>query len=245
MMESDQHPSRSFSPNTPWVLSMRWHDVLFLHWRVPEDRIAQHVPDPLNVETFDGSAWLGIVPFSMSEIRPRLLPAVPTISNFPELNIRTYVTDGQYSGVWFHSLDASSTLGVKIARWTFSLNYYHADMHVTRTDGTITFRSHRSPGEYGTFDFAASYEKGSTLGSDTTDRQEFLTERYFLFSQSRNGTIYRGRIDHDPWLLHRAEVRIDSCEIEGHPAPTDRKPASVLYSPGTDVRAWFPRTIQP
>jgi uncharacterized protein YqjF (DUF2071 family) len=243
-MESDQHPSRSSTPNTPWILSMEWHDVLFLHWPVPEEQIDRRIPDALSVETFDGTAWLGIVPFSMSGIRPRRLPAVPMISNFPELNIRTYVTDGQYSGVWFHSLDASSALAVKIARWTFSLNYYHADIHVRETNDTVTFRSHRKHDENGTFDFVASYESGSLLDSETSARQRFLTERYFLFSQSRDGTIYRGRIDHDPWSLRRADVRIDTCEIEDHPVPPDRNPASVLYSPGASVRAWFPKAIQ-
>jgi uncharacterized protein YqjF (DUF2071 family) len=224
---------------------MRWHDVLFLHWPVPEHRITTHVPNALNVETFDGSAWCGIVPFSMSEIRPRLLPAVPTVSNFPELNIRTYVNDGRYSGVWFHSRDASSTLAVEVARWTVSLNYYHADMRVTRTDDTITFRSHRDSNEYGAFDFVASYDREAALGSETTDRHKFLTERYFLFSQSEGGTLYRGRIHHEPWTLHRAQHRIRTMNIEGHPSPPETKPASVLYSPGANVQAWCPVPIDP
>lgn len=222
---------------------MEWHDVLFLHWPVKKEGLRPHIPEPLNIETFDGTAWLGIVPFTMSNIRPRYIPSVPYISNFPELNIRTYVNDGTTSGVWFHSLDASSWFSVQIARLSYSLNYYHADMEVKTTGDTIEYHSKRKSYEPGEFHYKGSYKPTGELANDPGSLENFLTKRYYLFSSDNEGTVYKGAISHDPWTLQNVEQEIDHLLIEGHPSPHNKSPVSALYASHETVKAWLPRRI--
>lgn len=240
-LEADHRPYPA--PDGPWVLSMEWHDVLFLHWRVPVKTLQPHIPEPLEILTHDGSAWLGIVPFRMSGIRPRFLPSLPAISTFPELNIRTYVTDGTRPGVWFHSLDASSSLAVQIARWTFSLPYFRAEMSVTKDGDQIDYTSARDDREPGQFSFEAQYEPTKPLGDCRGSLEDFLVENYCLYSATEDGRIYRGEIHHPRWELHRADCRIDSMSIRNHPSPPERNPDSVLYAPHSRVVAWFPKQV--
>ena len=116
-----------------WVMAMRWHDLLFAHWPIPAERLRALVPPQLELDTFAGSAWLGIVPFRMSRVRLRGLPPLPGAAAFPELNVRTYVRHrGERPGVWFFSLDADQPLAVEGARRLFHLNYQWAEMSSTR-----------------------------------------------------------------------------------------------------------------
>ena len=122
-----------------------WRDLLFLHWRVPVEEIQALLPAELTVDTFEGEAWVGIVPFKMRNIRPRWSPAIPGISNFYETNVRTYVhQQGKNPGVWFFSLDASSNLAVKIARWKWNLNYFKALMPQHLASGHFAIRESSS-----------------------------------------------------------------------------------------------------
>lgn len=129
----------------PWAMSMGWHDLLFLHWPVPIEALRPAVPAPLELEHYDGQAWLGVVPFRMSGVRARLTPAVPGVAAFPELNLRTYVRHGGHGGVFFFSLDAHQKVAVRVARATFGLPYFDARMHC-RTDaaGWIEYASQRT-----------------------------------------------------------------------------------------------------
>lgn len=231
------------SSKLPWILSMEWHDVLFLHWPVPKESLRPFIPDQLSIETYDGSAWLGIVPFTMSHIRPRLCPSLPYVSNFPEINIRTYVTDGTASGVWFHSLDASSWISVNVARFTYSLNYYHADMNVHKDGNEIRYRSRRESYESGEFLFNGSYTPTTNSTDEPPSLTQFLTSRYYLFSSDNRGNLYRGLIRHDPWELMDADYDIDRLSISNHPAPPDESPASILYDSHQKVHAWLPEKI--
>src|SRR5438874_3402777 len=117
------HPSRPWPPpKRPWAMRMNWHELLFMHWRLPATALRPHVPRALDIETCDGSAWLGIVPFRMTGVRPRYVPPLPGFSAFPELNVRTYVTPAESKkkpGVWFFSLDATSWLAVRAARRSY------------------------------------------------------------------------------------------------------------------------------
>ena len=128
MVETNHEPMRGGGAGAG-VMRMSWHDVLFAHWRVPAERLRAAVPAGLRIEEYDGTAWLGVVPFYMSGVRVRGLPPVPTTGAFAEINVRTYVTDGESRGVWFFSLDAESWLAVQAARRTFHLNYQYARMH--------------------------------------------------------------------------------------------------------------------
>ncbi len=115
-------------PNGPWVMEQQWHDLLFAHWRVDEGLLRQHVHLGLEIDTYQGQAWLGVVPFRMEGVRLRYAPAIPGTSRFPELNVRTYVKHGEKAGVWFLSLDAASRLAVTAARVWFHLPYFFARM---------------------------------------------------------------------------------------------------------------------
>ena len=132
-------------PATSPVMFQTWSRLAFLHWALDPEVVRPEVPVNLHLDLHEGRAWVGVVPFAMRKIRPRGLRAVPGISNFLELNLRTYVHDDEgRPGVWFFSLDASQPLAVWVARSRFRLPYHHARMHETRDEaGWIDYRSHR------------------------------------------------------------------------------------------------------
>ena len=129
---------------TPWVMRMRWLDLLFAHWPVPVETLRPLIPAGLEVDTFEGRAWLGIVPFRMEDVAPRFLPAVPGPGAFPELNVRTYVRWRGRGAVWFLSLDAASRLAVAGARTAFHLPYFRARMSSETEAGWVEYRSERT-----------------------------------------------------------------------------------------------------
>src|ERR671913_672126 len=149
-------------PSGPWALSMRWQNLLFMHWPVREEVLRPLIPSALTLDTFDGSAWLGVVPFRMSGVRPRSLPRVPWLSNFPELNVRTYVTAEGRPGIWFFSLDAHNPVAVRLARATFHLPYFDAEMSCHHSGGKILYRSVRTHRWAPPAEFAVGY--GSSGG---------------------------------------------------------------------------------
>ena len=116
----------------PWVMQQRWHDLLFAHWPIDAQSVRALIPPALELDTYDGQAWLGVIPFSMSGVHMRGMPPLPTTRAFAELNVRTYVKYGGRSGVWFFSLDAASTLAVIGARLGAHLPYYRASISVDR-----------------------------------------------------------------------------------------------------------------
>src|SRR4051812_26347486 len=127
--------------DSPWVMTQTWHDLLFAHWPVDERQLRAAVPSALTLDLHDGIAWLGIVPFHMSNVAPRAVPAVPGVSAFPELNVRTYVSVGGKPGVYFFSLDAGSAIAVHLARTLFNLPYYSASIEVVvENDGAVRYR---------------------------------------------------------------------------------------------------------
>ena len=192
-------------PKEPWVLFMRWHDILFLHWPVRPELIRSLIPIGLEVETFEGSAWLGIVPFRMTGVRPRYIP-LPMA--FPELNVRTYVRTKARSGVWFFSLDADSWLAVRAARYT-GLPYYDARMTV-QLDGTaVHYKSVRVHKRSPPAEFIASYTPtGPVFHASPTSLDHWLTERYSLYGALRPNKVVYGEIHHPQWRLQRAEVEL-------------------------------------
>ncbi|MES3517206.1 MAG: DUF2071 domain-containing protein [Natronomonas sp.] len=192
------------------ILSMRWRDLLFAHWRVDPETVARRLPDGLSVDTDDGDAYLGVVPFVMESIGVRGVPLGPS---FGELNLRTYVVpeDGNTPGVYFFNLDADDRLGVSIARSLFRLPYYRADMTVetdgSGTDRTVRFRSRRTTPAVPPVRFDASY--GPTGAFETTDPgslSSFLIERYRFYATDDDGRIYYGDIEHEPWRLAPARA---------------------------------------
>src|ERR671914_67132 len=163
-------------PSGPWVLGMSWRELLFMHWPVGVEDLRPLVPPALGIDTFEGSAWLGVVPFDMTGVRPRCLPAVPRLSHFPEINLRTYVTAKGRPGIWFFSLDAHSRVAVRLARATFHLPYFDAEMSCHASGDEIDYRSLRRHRGAPEAKFAARY---SPVGErfQRGSIETFLTER--------------------------------------------------------------------
>jgi uncharacterized protein len=230
-------------PNQFQWMFQSWRDLLFLHWRVDPEMIQRTLPPGLTVDTFDGAAWLGIVPFQMRNIRLVCCPPIPPFSNFLELNVRTYAFDAHgRTGVWFYSLDANCWPAVIGARCTYHLPYYRATMSFARdpSNARITYRSHRhrTPDSAATtFEYAPH---GSPLAAhDPATLEFFLIERYFLFA-SRKGTLYSGQVHHPPYDVSAADVaRWDANMLPLNDLPVpDRPPDHVAYSPGVHVRIY-------
>ncbi|MFC7096654.1 YqjF family protein [Halobaculum marinum] len=217
------------------LLEMRWLDALFAHWRVDPATVEARLPDALSVATYDGDAYLGVVPFEMTDIRPR---GFPVGLSFPELNLRTYVTDGETKGVYFFSLDAADPVGVGVARSLFQLPYYRASMDVTRDGDRVTFTSHRTHRGAPPVHFDATYgPAGATSTPEPGSLESFLVENYRFYTEGR-GRLYYGDIAHDPWPLAPAEAEIRTnglFEANGFEEP-DGDPL-LHYSPGSAVTA--------
>ena len=183
-----------------------WSDLLFAHWPVPRDVVRPLVPDPLELELFEGRAWIGVIPFLMSGIRLRGLPPLPGLSSTLELNVRTYVRHRGRPGVYFFSLDAASAAVVHGARLTYGLPYYHARM-TQQGRRYSSARIHRgaAPAEFrGVYGPA-----GPPARSEAGSPEYFLTERYSLFT-AKDGQVSRGDIAHEPWPLQPAEAQLET-----------------------------------
>jgi uncharacterized protein YqjF (DUF2071 family) len=192
-------------PKTRWVLFMRWHDLLFLHWPVRPELVRPLIPNILELETFDGWCWIGVVPFRMSGVRPRYMP-IPMA--FPELNVRTYVNTAGKSGVWFFSLDATSWLAVRAARW-FGLPYYDARMTVELQGEAVDYTSSRTHSEAPPGEFIASYKPtGPIYQARPGSLDHWLTERYCLYGALEPGKVVFGEIHHPQWPLQPAEAEL-------------------------------------
>lgn len=230
-----------------WILSMGWMDLLFAHWPVPFEVLRPLIPASLGIDVFDGHAWLGIVPFRMSAVRPRWMPALPPLSAFPELNVRTYVTLGGRPGVWFFSLDAASRLAVRVARATFHLPYFDAEMtcRPLGEDGVAyaSQRTHR--GIVGARMEAFYRPIGPVFQSEPGSLEHWMTERYSLYSADGRGRVFRGDVTHEPWPLQRAEASFAHCDmtriLEWEPAR--RQPPHLLFARRVEVKAAWPELV--
>ncbi|MGH7833033.1 MAG: YqjF family protein [Candidatus Binatia bacterium] len=184
---------------------MRWHDLLFLHWPVRPEVVRPLIPGALELDTFDGCVWIGVVPFHMSGVRPRCCPRGMA---FPELNVRTYVKSRGRSGVWFFSLDATSRLAVRAARISYGLPYYDARITIERERESIHYHSTRLHKGAAPAELDASYKPiGPVYYAAPGTLDHWLTERYCLYA-SRRGRVVYGDIHHTPWPLQPAEVEL-------------------------------------
>jgi uncharacterized protein YqjF (DUF2071 family) len=194
-------------------MAQSWHDLLFAHWPVPADGLRALLPAGLALDTTDGQAWLGVVPFRMSGVRPRWLPALPGLSAFPELNVRTYVVADGKPGVWFFSLDAANRVAVELARRSFHLPYFRALMRCSAAGEGIEYRTERHDPRGAPAVFAAHYEPfGPAAAPAPGSLADWLTARYCLYTSDSAGRLLRGEIHHLPWPLQaaRADIRANS-----------------------------------
>ena len=232
------------------VMRQRWERLTFLHWAYDPDAVQRLLPAGLTVDTFDGVAWVGLVPFFMQVHTPGDR-GVPWVSNFCETNVRTYARDREgRAGIWFLSLDAARLGAVTVARASYRLPYFWSSMRLTSQaqpagDVEVAYSCQRRiPGPRTAISQVrvrggAPYQPGE-LG----DRDHFLTARWVLFS-APGGRQFFARAEHPPWPLHRAEaLTVDDSLISAAGLPQPRGEPLVHYSPGVDVRIGRPETYR-
>jgi uncharacterized protein YqjF (DUF2071 family) len=222
-----------------------WGKLLFMHWRIDENLLRPLIPSQLTIETFDGSAWIGVIPFTMWGIRASFLPPVPGTSAFHELNVRTYVTINGVPGVWFFSLDAANKLAVWGARKFYYLPYFNAQMSLDQTGNTIQYSSLRKDPRGASAELNTTWAIGGPLPPSSPGSIEFfLTERYCLYSE-HNGEIYRSQIHHQPWPLQAAKLSsLSSSMIECHGLPTPKDDPLVHYAEELSVDIWLLKKLE-
>jgi uncharacterized protein YqjF (DUF2071 family) len=222
-------------------MAMKWHDLAFLHWPLGARALAGKIPPGLALDTFDGNAYLGIVPFTMTGVGPRLVPPIPGLSSFIELNVRTYVVAEEKPGVWFFSLDATSRFAVRAARRFFHLPYFDARMSTERTEGLVHYRSERTHRGAPEARFAARYR--GTRPARRSELERWLTERYCLYAE-KDGRIFRCEIHHPPWPLEEGEADIEALDMTRSLAlDLPRTPPLVHFAERLDVIGWPLRPV--
>lgn len=230
-------------PRRAFVMHQRWYRLLFLHWPCDPATIQPHLPPGLEVDTFGGQAYIGLVPFSMSGVRPRFLPAVPWLSNFHEVNVRTYVHHaGRDPGVWFFSLDAARLLAVWAARAGFHLPYFHAAIDVDARLGgdneTFVEYHSRRRGARGAVLSVVYRALGRPAAAVPGTLEHFLIERYILYAHSR-GRLYLGRVHHAPYPVQSAEVLdLDESLLSASGLARPTRPPLAHIASGVNVRVY-------
>jgi uncharacterized protein YqjF (DUF2071 family) len=226
-------------PNGQPLMHQKWGKLLFMHWRIDESLLRPLIPEQLTIDTFDGSAWIAVVPFTMWDIRafPPYIPPVPGLSAMHELNVRTYVTYDNFPGVWFFSLDCNCASAVLGARMFYYLNYLSADITLEQTSNMIDYglaRIDKPPAN-----FRASWSIGEQLSTSAPGSIEFfLTERYCLYSAS-NEKLYRSRIYHQPWPLQTATLHsMSSTLIQSLDLPEPEGAPLLHYAEEISVDIW-------
>jgi uncharacterized protein len=224
-------------PESPWIMEQTWDDLLFAHWKIPQEILRRRIPQSLELDTYQGEAYIAVTPFKMRNVKFRLLPPIPTATDFLEVNVRTYVKREGKPGIYFFSLDASSTLSTIGARLGTNLPYHRADMSVTEADGKFNYTSHRrdEPAE-----LEVSYQPVTDVfESKPGSHEEFLTERYCLYQEIIGKKLIEIDIHHVKWPLQAAEALFAKNTItrpSGILLP-DEKPL-LHYSRSVKVAIW-------
>jgi len=218
-----------------------WHDLLFAHWELPAEALRPLLPAPLELDLFEGRAYLGVVPFRMSGVRLRGTPSLPWLSAFPELNVRTYVTLDGRPGVWFLSLDAGNPLAVAIARAWFRLPYYRARMSCEGAGGAVRYasvRTHRGEPPAG---LACTYApRGPAFRAREGTLEHFLTERYWLYAPG----LLRAEIQHPPWELQEATAAFGANTMaRAHGLELPDADPLLHFARRQDMVTWAPRPV--
>jgi uncharacterized protein len=223
------------TPRGPWIMGQRWEDLLFLSWPVDAARLRRFVPEAIQIDEMNGSAWLSVVPFWMEDAHFHGLPPIPYLSSFGEVNVRTYVSAGEHKAVWFLSLDTQSHINVFLARHAFHLPYEYADVEMRRGD-EIEFQSVRRGGG-AAVDLTYRPDGAESIPAEGS-LEHFLTERYALMCTSEDGDLYRGDIQHAPWRLQPVSWeagRMDllkplGLDVDGDPV--------AFFARSTEVVLW-------
>ncbi|MCQ3932012.1 MAG: DUF2071 domain-containing protein [Chloroflexi bacterium] len=225
-------------PTGAWVMKQEWHRLLFAHWALDPAQLQPLIPKGLTLDTFDGQAWISVVPFYMRGIRLRVTPTAPYLSAFAELNVRTYVTvNGDKPGVVFFSLDAANPIGVWLGRNWYHLPYFNADMQVQVDGDKVTYGSRRTHKNAPAGELRATYAPDSDVfHAEPGTLDHWLVERYCLYTTGRKGQIVRGDIHHVRWPVQRAKADITLNTVA--PIPLTNTPDLVHYAHKIEVLAW-------
>lgn len=223
------------------VMHQTWGKLLFMHWRISQDLLRPHIPASLEIDTYGGSAWIAIAPFTMWDVRalPPYVRPVPGLSAMHELNVRTYVHHNGVPGVWFFSLDTNSHAAVLGARSIYHLPYYYADIEIKEHGRTIDYRLDRDDDDAPAA-FKATWKIGDPLPQSQPGSKEFfLTERYLLYAE-HDDQLYRARIHHEPWPLQEAELtKWGSSMVEASRLKQPPGDPLVHYAEELDVEIWY------
>jgi len=224
---------------------MRWRELLFAHWVVDASVVRGLIPAGLQLDLFEGRCYVGAVPFLMEGVTHRLVPPVPGLHAFPELNLRTYVQAGGKPGVWFFSLDAGQKLAVRMARRFFHLPYFDARFEIKLADDRVEYSAVRTHHGAANARFSATYGPvGPVYRPVAGTLDAWLTNRYCLYAADVAGRIYRGEIDHQPWPLQQTEAVVhintlgDWLGIE-----MNQEPAALHFAKSLDVRACMVKRV--
>jgi len=236
----DLPTSRTGDPAKKPIGYQSWHDLLFVHWRIPADVCQRLLPSGLVVDTWQGDAWVGLVAFHMSGVRPYWSPPIPYLSRFPETNVRTYVRCGAGEpGVWFFSLEAARLPAVLIARWGWQLNYRWSRMRVDRQADHASYVTRRwlqpNAGAKMTAKITAEVATEIHTAQPAT-LDDFLVERYVFYNVGRRGRLFQGRVRHRPYPLVGARLKtLDETLLVANGLTVAGPPEHVVFSPGVDV----------
>jgi uncharacterized protein len=233
-------------PSAPWLMTQSWHNLLFAHWRVDASELRKVVPAAFELDLFNEQAWVGIVPFYMTNVGLRATPLLPRLSSFPELNVRTYVHLADRPGVYFFSLDAGRRLAVLAARTLLNLPYFLATMSIeTGRDGVVYHSTRRGQGAAV---FRAKYgPTGPPFTASEGSLEYFLTERYCLYHRTRRGVPYRLEIHHPAWSLQvaRAEIQANTMAVGvASGVGIGDTPALLHFARRQDVITWAPAYLR-
>ncbi|KGR89372.1 hypothetical protein CD32_00405 [Lysinibacillus odysseyi 34hs-1 = NBRC 100172] len=225
-------------PDIPWTMRQTWSNLLFAHYPIQYEELRKVVPKALDLNTYDGMCWIGVVPFQMSGVRLRGLPPLPGTSAFPELNIRTYVTVDGKPGVYFFSLDAANHLAVIGARTLYRLPYWFADMKIRDRGNMIEFNSRRRSNR--DIRFACTYQPASKpFRPDSGSFEEWIVERYCFYTLNASGVPFRCDILHEPWTLQQAEVDfMHNTMLSEQGIVLESEEPILHFAKQIEVRAW-------
>jgi uncharacterized protein YqjF (DUF2071 family) len=218
-------------PAEPWVWRQAWLDLLFVHYEVDAALLEKLLPVGLELDRYDGKAWIGVVPFRMEGVTKRGWPAPPWLCDFAEINVRTYVRHGGKAGVWFLSLDVVNPLVAAFARTFFHLPYFSARMKVREELDSVRYSVRR-----GERRFEAVYSGGAAAPSAPGSFADWATERYCLYSANRDGRLFRGEVQHPKWPLQAARLELGENTMAALPLGAPHP--EIYFSRRVDVVLW-------
>jgi uncharacterized protein YqjF (DUF2071 family) len=231
-------------PDAPWIMGQSWQRLLFAHWAVSPEALRAVVHPRIPIDTFDGQAWIGVTPFTVTGLHFRVVPPLPVVSRFHEINVRTYSTVDGRPGIYFFSLDAASRLAVEAARRVYRVPYFRAAISVDRSGDRVRYESERVQGDGPPAAFRGEYGPvGPVANAVPGTFDHWCTERYCLYTVDDEQRICRGEIHHPPWPLQPASLSVArnsmgaqiGLELTGEP--------TLHYAARQDVTFWPPAPL--